>query len=67
MKTRLSLVGLSSLVLLLAACDDNNSTRGIASLGFGFLQVFNQDRNAEPSDISDLKIAMTRTIEPFNP
>ncbi|GAD55717.1 MAG: hypothetical protein ACJASC_001477 [Limimaricola cinnabarinus] len=67
MKTRLSLIGLSSLVLLVAACDDSNGTRGIGSLGLGFLEVFNQDRNAEPIDITDLELAMTPSIEPFNP
>lgn len=67
MKTRLSLVGLSSLILLLAACDDNNNPRGIASLGLGFLEVFNQDRNAEPIDIANLELEMTPRIEPFNP
>lgn len=68
MKTKLSLVGLSSLILLLAACDDNgNSTSGIASLGRGFLEAFNQEPNDEPLALDDITLAMTPGIEPFNP
>jgi len=65
MTIRLALVMIAA-VAVLAACD-NAPLRGIASLGKGFVQAFNQDRNDTPVDASAVELRLTPGIEPFNP
>jgi len=53
---------------LLVACGGGNSVvGGIASLGEGFARAFGQDANAEPLPLDNITLAMTTTVEPFNP
>lgn len=60
-----NLAYVSAAILFLIACD--SQSQGIASLGTDFVRAFQQERNAEPFDASELTLTLTPTREPFNP
>ncbi len=64
MSMRLGAVLLAALAL--SACD-NTVSRGISSLGQGFIKAFNANPNSEPVDASSVKLTIEPTKDPFNP
>lgn len=68
MKARISLLSATALLLTLAACGGNGGvTRGIASLGQGFVAAFNADRNGDPVSIKNIPLTVDPSADPFNP
>ena len=65
--TLLALLGTSALAL--AACDDSDGpdvTRGIDTLGDGFVEAFDRDVNDEPVDVDTVSLTVDPTGEPFD-
>lgn len=64
-------MALGGIALLAAACngdgDGNSFGKGISTLGSDFVSAFRADAHAEPVNAQDVSLALTPTIEPFDP
>ena len=64
MTIRLGLVLVMTLAL--AGCDGSSVTRGINSLGLGFVRAFNAQPNNDPVDPDTIDLKVDPTGEPFD-
>ncbi len=67
--TKLTIVIASS--LFVAACDEGggggDDAQGIETLGSGFVNAFNQNRNDTPVNAQSVNLTLTPQQQPFNP
>lgn len=52
---------------LIVACSSSNPITGIATLGNGFVNAFNQGPNDTPVDPDTITLSLTPNVEPFDP